>query len=88
MSKLTGICSWGWKTILGHAKDGRTEGAGQLKGERTQLVNKETKESTRGGGQRENKRIRGKRGRDRDRTGQSPYILEERALIPKFSGEN
>ena len=89
MSQLTGIYSWGWKTTLGHAKDERTEGAGQVKGKRTQLVDKETKESTWGGGLR--KRTRESEGKDEETETEldSPsHILEERASIPKFSGKN
>lgn len=91
MSKLTVIYSWGWETILSHAKDERTEGAGQVKGKRTQLVNKETKESTWGGGLRNRTReSEEKMERQRQETElDSPsYLLEERASIPKFSGKN
>lgn len=44
---LTGIYRWGWKTTLGHAKDERTEGAGQVNGRNTAGEQRKTKESTR-----------------------------------------
>lgn len=87
MSKLTVIYSWGWETILSHAKDERTEGAGQVKGKRTQLVNKETKESTWGGGLRN--RTRESEGKDgetetRDRTRQSLLPPRRKSLDSKI----
>ena len=87
MSKLTVIYSWGWETILSHAKDERTAGAGQVKGKRTQLVNKETKESTWGGGLR--KRTRESEGKDgeietRDRTRQSLLPPRRKSLDSKI----